>query len=51
VVAPPQDRFGLIASGKAYNDMRQALVDLGLDDGACRSLGIRVHKVNVVWPL
>ncbi|MFO1285728.1 MAG: indolepyruvate ferredoxin oxidoreductase family protein [Rubrivivax sp.] len=45
------DRFGLIASGKAFNDMRQALVDLGLDDDTCRALGIRVHKVNVVWPL
>ncbi|MFM7849228.1 MAG: indolepyruvate ferredoxin oxidoreductase family protein [Rubrivivax sp.] len=45
------DRFGLIASGKAYNDMRQALADLGLDDDTCRQLGIRVHKVNVVWPL
>ncbi|MGQ0710930.1 MAG: indolepyruvate ferredoxin oxidoreductase family protein [Rhodoferax sp.] len=51
VVATPNDRFGLIASGKAYNDMRQALVDLGLDDDTCRRLGIRVHKVNVVWPL
>ncbi|WP_367066643.1 indolepyruvate ferredoxin oxidoreductase family protein [Oryzisolibacter sp. LB2S] len=51
VVATAQDRFGLIASGKAYNDMRQALVDLGLDDDHCRQLGIRVHKVNVVWPL
>ena len=51
VIATASDRFGLIASGKAYNDMRQALVDLGLDDAACRNLGIRVHKVNVVWPL
>jgi indolepyruvate ferredoxin oxidoreductase len=51
VVAGPNDRFGLIASGKAYNDTRQALVDLGLDDDTCRALGIRVHKVNVVWPL
>ncbi|MGI9154306.1 MAG: indolepyruvate ferredoxin oxidoreductase family protein, partial [Rubrivivax sp.] len=51
VVRTPDDRFGLIASGKAYNDLRQALVDLGLDDDTCRALGIRVHKVNVVWPL
>jgi len=51
VIEGPNDRFGLIASGKAYNDMRQALVDLGLDDDVCRQLGIRVHKVNVVWPL
>ena len=47
----PQDRFGIIASGKAYNDTRQALLDLGLDDASCRQLGIRLHKVGVVWPL
>ena len=51
VVEGPNDRFGLIASGKAYNDLRQALHDLGLDDDTCRSLGVRVHKVGVVWPL
>ena len=45
------DRFGIIASGKAYNDTRQALHDLGLNDDECRRLGIRLHKVNVVWPL
>lgn len=51
VIATPHDRFGLIASGKAYNDTRQALLDLGLDDATCRRLGIRLHKVGVVWPL
>jgi indolepyruvate ferredoxin oxidoreductase len=45
------DRFGLIASGKAYNDTRQALADLGLDDATCQRIGIRLHKVSVVWPL
>ena len=51
VIEGPNDRFGIIASGKAYNDARQALLDLGLDDDTCRRLGIRVHKVGVVWPL
>ena len=51
VIEGPKDRFGIIASGKAYNDTRQALIDLGLDDATCRQLGIRLHKVNVVWPL
>ncbi|MES2890089.1 MAG: indolepyruvate ferredoxin oxidoreductase family protein [Pseudomonadota bacterium] len=51
VIEGPNDRFGLIASGKAYNDTRQALHDLGLDDATCRRLGVRLHKVNVVWPL
>jgi indolepyruvate ferredoxin oxidoreductase len=40
-----------MASGKAYNDTRQALLDLGLDDATCQRLGIRLHKVGVVWPL
>lgn len=51
VIEGPHDRFGIMASGKAYNDTRQALIDLGLDDSACRQLGIRLHKVAVVWPL
>ena len=51
VLQGPNDRFGLIASGKAYNDTRQALLDLGLDDETCRRIGIRLHKVTVVWPL
>ena len=51
VIESRNDRFGIIASGKAYNDTRQALVDLGLDDDTCRRIGLRLHKVNVVWPL
>ncbi|MFZ3128116.1 MAG: indolepyruvate ferredoxin oxidoreductase family protein [Rhodoferax sp.] len=51
VIEGPNDRFGIIASGKAYNDTRQALLDLGLDDATCRRIGIRLHKVGVVWPL
>jgi len=51
VIEGHNDRYGIIASGKAYNDTRQALVDLGLDNETCQRLGIRVHKVSVVWPL
>ena len=51
VIEGPNDRFGIMASGKAFNDTRQALLDLGLDDATCRQLGIRLHKVGVVWPL
>ena len=51
VIEGQNDRFGLIASGKAFSDTRQALIDLGLDDATCRQLGIRLHKVGVVWPL
>jgi len=51
VIEGPNDRYGIMASGKAYNDTRQALVDLGSDTETCQRLGIRVHKVSVVWPL
>ncbi len=51
VIEGPNDRLGLIASGKAYNDTRQALIDLGLDDATCQQVGVRLHKVGVVWPL
>jgi indolepyruvate ferredoxin oxidoreductase len=51
VIEGPNDRFGIVASGKAFNDTRQALADLGLDDDTCRAIGLRLHKVNVVWPL
>jgi indolepyruvate ferredoxin oxidoreductase len=51
VIAGPRDRIGIIASGKAFSDVRQALHDLGLDDSRCRALGVRLHKVNLVWPL
>ena len=51
VIDSPKARFGIMAAGKAYLDVRQALVDLGLDDEACERIGIRVMKVGCVWPL
>jgi len=47
----PSARFGIVASGKAYLDTRQALVDLGLDEATCRRVGIRLFKCAMVWPL
>jgi len=51
VIEGAQDRYGIVASGKAYNDTREALQNLGLDDLTCQRVGIRLHKVNVSWPL
>ena len=44
-------KFGIMAAGKAYVDMREALRNLGLDEQACRRAGIRIMKVGCVWPL
>jgi indolepyruvate ferredoxin oxidoreductase len=51
VIDPPQARIGIMTTGKAYLDTRQALEDLGLSDERCRALGIRLYKVGVTWPL
>jgi indolepyruvate ferredoxin oxidoreductase len=51
VIDSDKPRFGIITAGKAYLDVRQALVDLGLDDETCAQIGLRVLKVGCVWPL
>ncbi len=51
VIDSPQARFGIMTAGKAYLDVRQALLDLGLDDETCARVGIRVMKIGCVWPL
>jgi indolepyruvate ferredoxin oxidoreductase len=51
VIDAPQPRLGIIATGKAYLDLRQALSELGLDEQRAAALGIRVYKVGLAWPL
>lgn len=41
----------IVSAGKTYLDARQALADLGLDDGECRRLGIRFYKPGLIWPM
>ncbi len=43
--------LGIIAAGKAYLDVRQALDDLGIDEVKAARLGIRLLKIGMVWPL
>jgi indolepyruvate ferredoxin oxidoreductase len=44
-------KVGIITTGKAYLDVRQALDELGLDEVKCNDLGIRLFKVGCPWPL
>src|SRR5450432_942708 len=44
-------RLGIMATGKAYLDLRQALADLGISDRDAEALGLRIYKVALVWPL
>ena len=43
--------LGIIASGKAYYDLMQALKDLGLGPTQLRRAGVRIVHVGMPWPL
>jgi indolepyruvate ferredoxin oxidoreductase len=43
--------LGIVTTGKAYLDVREALRELGIDEARARALGIRLYKVGMVWPL
>jgi len=47
----PQPRLGIIASGKSYLDVLQALEDLGIDAHHAAQIGLRLYKVTMPWPL
>jgi indolepyruvate ferredoxin oxidoreductase len=47
----PRPRLGMIACGKAYLDVRQALDDLGIDAAYAADIGLRLFKVGMPWPL
>ena len=51
VIDSPRPRLGIIATGKAYLDLRQAMVELGITDEMAADLGIRIYKVGLTWPL
>jgi indolepyruvate ferredoxin oxidoreductase len=51
VLDAPGARLGIVSTGKAYLDLRQALDDLGIDPAHADELGLRVYKVGMPWPL
>src|SRR5690349_7498317 len=42
-------KIGIITTGKAYLDVRQAFDELGIDELKCNSLGIRLFKIACPW--
>ena len=51
VIDAPQARLGIVAAGKSYLDVREALALLGIDAPRAAALGLRVIKIGMVWPL
>src|SRR5438132_597861 len=50
-VPTPDAWLGIMTTGKTYFDVRQALVELGLDDEALRRHGIRILKMGMLFPM
>ena len=46
-----QPKIGVITTGKAYLDVRQALDELGIDEMRCNDIGLRLFKIGCVWPI
>jgi indolepyruvate ferredoxin oxidoreductase len=44
-------RLGIVSTGKSWLDLKGALSSLGIDEQRALSLGIRLYKVGLVWPL
>jgi indolepyruvate ferredoxin oxidoreductase len=47
----PDAKLGIIASGKSYVDVLEALEELGIDETMAAKVGLRLFKVAMIWPL
>ncbi|MBR1233715.1 indolepyruvate ferredoxin oxidoreductase family protein [Bradyrhizobium sp. AUGA SZCCT0182] len=47
----PNARYGIMASGKSYEDIRQALRELGITPEIAAKIGLRLYKIGMPWPL
>jgi indolepyruvate ferredoxin oxidoreductase len=47
----PNARFGIMASGKSYEDVRQAMRELGITPEVAARIGLRLYKIGMPWPL
>ncbi|MHA6793688.1 indolepyruvate ferredoxin oxidoreductase family protein [Pseudonocardia bannensis] len=50
-VDAPDAWLGIVAGGKAFTDVRQALRDLGLDDDGLRRAGIKLLRLGMIHPI
>ncbi|UGT57072.1 indolepyruvate ferredoxin oxidoreductase family protein [Nocardia asteroides] len=50
-VDPPAAKLGLAATGTTFDAVRQALLDLGVDEAAMHRAGIRLLRIGMPYPL
>ncbi len=42
---------GIVTTGKSYLDVRRALLELNIDEIHAKTLGLKLYKVGMSWPL
>lgn len=47
----PYARLGIVTTGKSYLDVREALAMMGIDEATAQTLGLRLLKIGMSWPL
>src|SRR3954452_22157371 len=47
----PNARYGIMAACKSYEDIRQALRELGITEEVAAKIGLRLYKIGMPWPL
>ncbi|MDH5856576.1 hypothetical protein [Lampropedia aestuarii] len=50
-VHPAAAKVGIVAAGKAWQDLLQALAQMGWSEQHLQDWGIRLLKVGMIWPL
>lgn len=51
VIDGPNAKIGIVSTGQAYRDIFEALSAMGIDPEMAQSLGLRIHKIAMPWPL
>ncbi len=50
-IDPPHARVGIAATGTTFDAVRQALIDLGVDDEALHRAGVRLLRIGMPFPI
>ncbi|MGT2455169.1 indolepyruvate ferredoxin oxidoreductase family protein [Cupriavidus basilensis] len=48
---PDHAKIGIVSAGKSWQDVLEAMANLGLDEARAAELGIRMLKIGMIWPL
>ena len=48
---PGGTRLGIVASGRTYLEVREALDRMGIDNETLHRIGLRLYQAALVWPL